>query len=129
MNGRTNNRIISVIIAIALVFNLCACVKKDNAPITSNWKYVSDGGNVDDEPIFVCDTDLNIALYLNGKVHYGIAIPQDDGTYRVEYTDSDNFMIATIMGDTMELAVQNNRDLKMKFEVTEERPLIPVVEN
>ena len=38
-------------------------------------------------------------------------------------------MIATITGDTMVLAIQNNTDLKMEFEVTEERPIIPVVEN
>ncbi len=129
MNSKMNNRILSVIIAIALVFTLCACAKKDDAPITSNWKYVSEEGNVDDEPVFVCDEDLNIALYLNGKVHYGMATLQDDGTYRVEYNDSDNYMIATITGDTMVLAVQNNTDLKMEFEVTEEQTIIPVVEN
>lgn len=75
---------------------------------------------------------LNVQNYrvLGGrKVHYGIAIQQDDGTYRVEYTDSNNYMIATITGDTMVLAVQNNTDLKMEFEVTEERPIIPIVEN
>lgn len=73
---------------------------------TLQYRKVSSDNSVTDLPIFICDKELGVTLYLNGKVHYGIAIQQDNGSYRIEYIDSNRYMEAKITGNTMKAQMQ-----------------------
>lgn len=89
-------RILSVILVLTLVFVICSCGLTKDAPIDSEWEFVTltmdgdrtDKGDVDseDEPKFKVLDDDNCVFTLLGKEHHGI-LEEEDGVYYVSFDD------------------------------------------
>lgn len=94
-----------------------------NAPITSNWRFVSitgDDGEVyerlpwegdDDVPSFVCDgTSFEIST-VPGSVHTGTVEANEDGTYTMVSSSNEAEVLITIEGNTLVIHFAEGREL------------------
>lgn len=139
-------RVFSIILTMAMtlaaVMALASCAEGKTMVITSNWKFdsLTTGGKTtkasdlkeDDIPMIIIDADkLNEGEYFvtyrqSGKNHNASMNKQSDGTYRINYVDSERDMIAKVKGEKLTLTVDGNKDLSIVFRYTDEQILIPV---
>ena len=121
---RISTSMLLIFMITAMIFSLPASSAKEDAPITSTWKFyaiksedgVSRASEIDEDPPgFECDGDLNITFYLNGKFHPGTATLSDDGSYLLNYEDSDNSMTAVVKGDELTVTVGGDSDIEIIF--------------
>ena len=139
-------RIISIILTMALAFaavlTFASCAEGKTMAISSNWKFdsMTTGGKTtkasdlteDEIPMIIIDSDkLNEGEYFvtyrqSGKNHNASMSSQSDGTYRINYADSDKDMIARVKGEKLTLTIDGNKDLSIVFRYTDEQILIPV---
>ena len=138
------SRLLLFVMLMTSVIAFTACGSTADKPIESNWKFDSlksgtkttkaaDIG-VDDAPMIIIDKDnLNQGCYFvtyrqSGKNHNASMQQQSDGSYRINYVDSDKDMIAKVKGDKLTLTVDGNNELSVVFKCTDEQILIPVNE-
>ena len=114
----------------------CGCKKavldeNGNADISSDWKLVKFGVNVNTEdladtplflkvisaskyPTFQCPDGVNCVLSNNGKKHPG-TVTEEDGVYRITFSDTNKRMKAVIFGKM--LTIMNDEEtIQIVFE-------------
>lgn len=104
--------------------------------IDSNWKFESvttDGktsSEQDDPPIITIrkendDERMYMVTYRqNGKTHKGLLTPDENGSYTIDFSDSDTSMQAKIIGNTLTLSPEGSEDT-VTFKYTSEEILFP----
>ena len=136
------SRIMVTVMAFTAVLAFASCAAGKTAVITSNWKFDSmkSGGKTtkasdlkeDDIPMIIIDADKQnqdsyyVTYRQNGKNHNASMDKQSDGSYRIDYVDSDKDMIARVKGETLTLTIEGNSDITIVFKYTNEEILIPV---
>ena len=104
--------------------------------IDSNWKFESvttDGktsSEQDDPPIITIrkendDERMYMVTYRqNGKTHKGLLTPDENGSYTIDFSDSDTSMQAKIIGNTLTLSPEGSEDT-VTFKYTSEEIRVP----
>ena len=134
--------IMVITMALAAVLAFTSCARGKTMVITSNWKFdsIKSGGKTtkasdlkeDDIPMIIIDPDKQdkdsyyVTYRQNGKNHKASMIEQSDGSYRIDYTDSDKAMFARVKGEKLTLTIEGNKDLSIVFRYTDEEIVIPV---
>ena len=59
-------------------------------------------------------------------MHYGKAQPRGDRSFRIDYQDSYESMLAEIIDEELIITIEGSDSVEMRFELTDERTLIPI---
>lgn len=129
---------------LAALFSFAGCGSKPKNAITSNWKFDSliyDGKTTkasqmseDEMPMIIIDADnLNANYYFvtyrqNGANHNASMEQRADGSYLIDFVDSDRNMIAEVENDRLTLKIEGMVGTSIVFTATQEEILIPISE-
>ena len=140
--NRIFSRLLTAVLSAALILSAAGCGIGPKRAIESNWIFESltTGGKTteakdfteDVMPMLIINKDpLNEGHYFasyrqDGKIHYGILTPEENGSYSIMFSDSDKEMLAQVNGSKLTLTIEGDKDTKISFKYTTDPVLLPV---